>query len=58
MNGDMTYCANKDCPFSDCIRHLDNAPKKGVISMAWLDKTCVDFIGWVEADVIGGGLDE
>ena len=43
----MTYCANKDCPFSDCGKHLDNAPKSGAIVMAWLDGTCRDYIGWL-----------
>lgn len=58
MNGDMTYCANQDCPFSDCIRHLDNAPKIGVISMAWPDKNCMYYIDWIVDEVTGGGLDE
>ena len=45
--GDITYCANKDCPFSDCNRHLDNAPRNGMVTMAWLDRTCRDYIGWL-----------
>lgn len=43
----MTYCANKDCPFGDCDKHLDNAPKTGPVVMAWFDKTCGDYIGWL-----------
>lgn len=43
----MTFCANKDCPYSDCPRHLDNAPKMGLVSMEWLDKTCKDYLEWL-----------
>ena len=47
----MNYCANKDCPFSDCNKHLDNAPKVGVITMSWFDGTCRDYIGWLIDEV-------
>lgn len=43
----MTYCANKYCPFSDCDKHLDNAPKIGPVTMAWFDGVCRDYIGWI-----------
>ena len=43
----MTYCANKSCPFNNCDKHLDNAPKSGYVTIAWLDGVCRDYIGWI-----------
>ena len=44
---DITYCLNTCCPFTDCMRHSDNAPRGIPVSMAWLDGTCRDYIGWL-----------
>lgn len=42
---DITYCMNNECPFTDCERHYNKAPRNVLISMAWLDKTCRRYIG-------------
>lgn len=49
---DMTYCDYLDCPFKDCERHLRNAPKSGMVSIANLAGVCRRYIGWLveEAD--------
>ena len=55
---DITYCLNPDCPFTDCMRHSDNAPSGVPVSMAWLDGTCRRYIGWlvdIEKEVDGNG---
>ena len=44
---DITYCANLFCPFLDCERHGDKAPRNVPVSMAWLDGTCQRYIGWL-----------
>ena len=33
----ITYCTHKDCYYRDCVRHLDNAPKGRLISIADLN---------------------
>ena len=55
---DITYCANILCPFLDCERHGDKAPRNVPVSMAWLDGTCRRYIGWLvdmEKEADGNG---
>ena len=43
---DITYCINRDCPFKDCERHLDNVKDcSGYIRVAALDGVCTRYIG-------------
>ena len=44
---DITYCMNNCCPFTDCERHSDNAPRGIPVSLAWMDGTCRRYIGWL-----------
>ena len=51
---DITYCFNGNCPFTDCERHITNAPKCEPLSFAWLDATCRRYMAWL---VEGGDTD-
>ena len=44
---DITYCFNGNCPFTDCERHITNAPKCEPLSFAWLDETCRVYMAWL-----------
>lgn len=44
---DITYCVNPDCPFTDCERHCDHAPRGVPVSMAGLYKICRRYIGYL-----------
>lgn len=48
---DITYCLNPDCPFDDCERHYEKAPKGEVVSVAHLYRTCRPYIGWLVDEV-------
>ena len=53
---DITYCINPDCPFTDCERHCDNAPRGVPVSMAHMAGTCRDYIAYVIEEVERDGL--
>lgn len=38
MSYDISFCSNAECERKDCRRHLDNAPKEGLYSMAEFNK--------------------
>lgn len=41
----MKYCINKDCPITDCEKHLINASANEVlISVAAFDSVCTDYL--------------
>jgi hypothetical protein len=43
---DVTYCVNKNCPFTDCKRHGVNVPKfASRISVVNFDSVCRRYIG-------------
>ena len=44
---DITYCLNPDCPFKDCERHSDNAPRGVVVSLSYMAGTCRRYIGYL-----------
>ena len=50
LKRDMTYCMNTCCPFEDCHRHSDNAPRNVPVSMAWLDVDCKRYIEWLKTE--------
>lgn len=37
MNLDITYCANRNCKFTKCMRHYNNTPKNVNVSVALLE---------------------
>ena len=44
---DITYCANSECPFKDCMRHITKATGMFNVSVASLDGTCRRYIRWL-----------
>lgn len=48
-----TYCLNTCCPFIDCEHHSDNAPRGIPVLMAYKDKTCRRYIGWLVDEAKG-----
>ena len=48
----MTYCANADCPFKECYRHLCNLKKvdrdsNKYVNIADYSGHCRDYIGYL-----------
>ena len=48
---DITYCLNTCCPFEDCERHTNNAPRNVPVSMAYLDGTCRRYIAFLLEEI-------
>lgn len=41
----MKYCINKDCPITDCEKHLINtSADETLISVAAFDSVCTDYL--------------
>lgn len=48
----MKYCINKDCPITDCEKHLINASAdEALISVAALDSVCKNYLTLVLKEV-------
>lgn len=52
---DITYCANAQCPFADCERHLSHITGtyrdgQKLVSVAALDGTCRRYIAHLVED--------
>ena len=57
---DITYCANAQCPFTDCEKHLSRALDayingQKLVSVAALDGTCRRYIAHLVEEAIGDG---
>ena len=57
---DITYCANAQCPFTDCERHLSRALEayrngQKLVSVAALDGTCRRYIAHLVEEARGDG---
>lgn len=51
---DITYCAQENCPFEDCERHMHNLEgKTGLFNMAYFDRMCNRFLEWLEVKADG-----
>lgn len=62
MMADITYCANAQCPFNDCERHLSKASEaaifgRGYVSMANLDGVCKRYIRHLVDEAEKGGAE-
>ena len=47
MIRDITYCSNDDCPFTDCMRHMDQLKDEKedvIISIANFGGVCRQYI--------------
>ena len=54
MNYDITFCSYKDCPLTDCERHLINVKQpypKGYISISDFSGICRDYIGYLVDEI-------
>lgn len=53
MNYDITYCANGECPYTDCERHLSKVEPETnrAISIANLSGVCRLYIGYLVDEV-------
>lgn len=54
MVRDITYCANDDCPFVDCIRNLKQLSGESesiIISLANFGGVCRQYIGYLVGDL-------
>ena len=47
----MIYCINKDCPITDCEKHLINASANEMIRVAALDSVCKNYLTLVLKEV-------
>lgn len=48
----MKYCINKDCPITDCEKHLINASAdEALITVAAFDSVCTDYLTLVLEEV-------
>ena len=48
---DITYCVTPECPFKDCERHCDNAPRGVPVSIAHMAGTCRRYIGYLVEEI-------
>ena len=54
MVRDITYCANDDCPFVDCIRNLkqlSGEPGSVIISLANFGGVCRQYISYLVGEL-------
>ena len=54
MVRDITYCANEDCPFVDCIRNLKQLSGEHesiIISLANFGGVCKQYISYLVGDL-------
>ena len=54
MVRDITYCENSDCPFTDCIRHMDqlrDENERVIISVANFGWVCKQYISHLVGDL-------
>ena len=54
MNRDITYCVNDDCPFTDCLRHMNRLkgePENVVISIANFGGVCRKYIAYLVGEL-------
>lgn len=40
MSYDITFCSNDKCIYTECMRHLNNAPKNIPVSISDCTKLC------------------
>ena len=50
----MKYCINKDCPITDCKKHLTNvSADKALVSVAAFDSVCRDYLTLLLEEIQG-----
>ncbi len=54
MVRDITYCANESCPFSDCLRNLEQLRGENgsvIISLADFGGVCRRYLGHLVGEI-------